>query len=260
MKTINMNAIKQLSLVASLCLVGSNCVYAVDSSTWKFTVAPYIWAMGMNGEVQLASQSANVSQSFSDLMSDFKGGGMLWFEARKGNLGIFANALYSALGKNTAVDTYTIKSSADYGLLSLGASYKIFERSYNNSSLLKIEPYIGARYTTNDSSLKILNTNISTQNNVSWVDPIVGAKILYNINKYWGTTFAGDIGGTNFNDHKSYDVYGLIGYNPSNKSDFFTLYLGYRLLYQHYATGSDKDLFVWKMHLSGPVLGIAFKF
>jgi hypothetical protein len=255
-----MKPINKLSLLASLCLLSTNCVHAADDARWKFTIAPYIWATAMNGEIQIANQPAYVSQTFSDLMKNFKGGGMLWLDASKGKFGLFANVLYSALGENTNVDTFTIKSTADYGLLSIGASYRIFERKYNGYSMLAIDPYIGARYTIDKASIKILNTNIYAKRHVDWVDPIIGARLLYNLNKHWSANAAADIGGTNFNNHKSYDLYGLIGYNPSNTSDLFTLYLGYRLLYQHYATGSGIDLFVWKMHLAGPVLGFAFRF
>jgi len=54
---------------------------------------------------------------------------------------------------------------------------------------------------------------------------------------------------------------GFFGYKPNANSLFrnTTTYLGYRLLYQHYQTGSGASLYEWNMHIFGPVLGLAFE-
>lgn len=237
-----------------------NIAIAAAMSPWKFTIAPYVWGMNMSGDVQIAPQNMHINESFSDIIKDFHGGGMLWLDATNDRYGLFFNSMYAVLDKKMDVEGFSLKSVARFGLFTLGGSYRVYETRYNRANFFAVEPYIGARYTLNDASIDVISPSLSASNNVNWTDPIIGARLLYNINKHWSTKFAADIGGTNFNNHKSYNLNALIGYNPSNSSELFNIYLGYRLLYQHYETGSGASLFVWKMHLFGPVLGFAFTF
>lgn len=255
-----MQLIKKIACAVVIFTGAYSNVQAADSKPWKITVAPYLWAINMDGDVQIAPQSAHVSESFSDILKEFHGGGMLWLDATNDKFGLFANAMYARLEQTTDIDIYSINSVSKFGLFTFGASYRAFERKYSKYNQFSIEPYIGARYTLNDATVTVQDPSVSASKNVNWTDPIIGARLLCNINRQWSIKFAGDIGGTNFNNDKSYNLNALVGYNPSATSDLFTLYLGYRILYQHYQKGSGQDLFIWKMHLFGPVLGFAFKF
>ena len=44
---------------------------------------------GLNGDVTIKGIPADISMSFSDIMSDFKFGGQMHMEARKGKWGAF---------------------------------------------------------------------------------------------------------------------------------------------------------------------------
>jgi hypothetical protein len=56
---------------------------------WKFEITPYFWMAGLNGDVTIKGIPADISMSFSDIMSDFKFGGQMHMEARKGKWGAF---------------------------------------------------------------------------------------------------------------------------------------------------------------------------
>ena len=64
---------------------------------------------------------------------------------------------------------------------------------------------------------------------------------------------------SNFNNNKSLNLVGLLGYTPAS-AQYFTVYLGYRYLYQKYISGEADKLFAWNMRLFGPLLAVAFKF
>lgn len=226
-------------------------------SAWHFRVAPYLWALNMGGTTQIGTRRAHVDESFSDLLSNLDVAGMLWLEADKGNLGIYLNSLYAVISDGASDGPLSLHAKARFGLFAAGISYIVYQTSH-----LSISPYAGVRYTINHNSLT-LNTPIGDatgKKNVNWTDPLIGARFIYQFNKAWGLTLAGDIGGTNATTDYSYDLTGLIAYHPQTVMTYTTIYLGYRQLDQNYQTGSGTNKYVWDMKIRGPLLGIAFDF
>ncbi len=246
-------------LVIFLALCAATSANAGQKEPWKFTIAPYLWGMNLNGTSQIANQSVRVRKSFSDIMQDFKGGGMLWLEADKGKLGLFANGMYAYLNRRVVFAGITFKPVVELGMLTLGASYQTYIKTFKNCTTLTIEPYAGARYTINKVALKVLHTNIAPSKTENWIDPIIGARFTYTMNKNWLALAAGDIGGINFSTQNSYNVNAYIGYVPSG-AKCITLYGGYKLLYQNYSNGDGLSTYIWKMHMFGPVVGFSFTF
>lgn len=267
-RTIAKSILLMALLAACVCNTvlakGGKCTVSKPTeNTWQFEIAPYAWVVNMNGDIQIARQNAHVNETAADLLKYLKGGGMLFLDANKGNLGIFFNGIYTRLSKDVPVQTadfgnLTIKATSKYGLFAAGVSYKMFTMPYFGNNTFSFEPYIGARYTVNDSSLKILNTNVSASTNQRWTDPILGARMNFT-DRNWRLFLAGDIGGMNFNNQKSVNLQGILGYNPAS-ARWFNFYLGYKYLYQKYINGSGNSYFYWNMRLFGPVLGVGFKF
>jgi hypothetical protein len=237
--------------------------------SWKFTVAPYLWALNLNGSVQVRGQRAPVSENFGDILSDLNWAGMLWLEADKGKWGVFGNLLYASLSQGASDRYISAHVNVNFQLYSAGLSYELYRACLCSSgcgqpgdSTLAIVPYIGARYTAADTQLKV-NTpfgNIRGSNNKSWTDPIIGARFNFDLTKSWQLTFAGDVGGTNVTSDYSYNVMGLIGFKPQTILKSTTWYLGYRLLDQKYTYGASSNYFMWDMKLKGPMAGVAFTF
>ena len=171
--------------------------------------------------------------------------------------GLFFNTMYASLSQKSDIGSFTIDSTNKFGIFSAGASYDVFKKTFSNASQVGIEPYLGARYTLNNTTLKLSGTTISVSDNQHWTDPIIGVRIRYTINKAWLALVAGDVGGTNFNNHNSYNVNAFVGYKPQTILKNTTFYVGYRLLYQNYVTGSGSGRFAWDMKLLGPAAGVA---
>lgn len=244
----------------SSCIILFSTNLSAQDNHWQFEIAPYLWGVSMNGDVGVGPFSSHISQDFNDLLKQFDGGGMLWLSARKNNWDLFANGMYIILTKNSTVSGIQLQSKNKFGLYTVGVAYKTYEKNYENCSSLSIEPYIGARITTNNATVSLVNTNLSANNSENWTDPIIGARLNYHFNTKWDIILAADIGGTNFNNQKSYNLNGLIAYSPTKRATWATIYLGYRLLYQNYATGSGSNYFLWKMHMFGPLLGLGISF
>ena len=231
---------------------------SAETAAWHVSIAPYIWAMNMNGRIQTGSQTMHLTQTFGEILQDFQSGGMLFIDAKKNNLGFFANALYSVLEQKTTVDSLSVRSHTDFGIFSAGASYTVFNKTLADQvSTISIDPYAGARYTLNNTTLTV--ATLSTTNNQQWTDPIVGLRVQYDPTRQWAMIVAGDVGGTNLGNDRSYNTQGFVGYRLQSFKNT-TLYAGYRLLYQRYKTGSGSERFVWDMKLFGPVAGVTIDF
>jgi len=246
-------------LVIFLVLISSTAAYAQQKEKIKYTIAPYLWGINLNGTTQIANRSVRVRETFSDIMRDFKGGGMLWLGADKGKMGFFANGLYAYLNRRVVFNGVTLKPEVKLGMLTLGASYETYNKTFKNCTTLVIQPYVGARYTANRVAIKVVNTNIQPAKTENWIDPIIGARFIYTMNKNWLGVAAADIGGINFDSQNSYNLNAYLGYVPSG-AKCITLYGGYKMLYQNYSTGSGLSTYIWKMRMFGPVLGFSFKF
>lgn len=226
-----------------------------DQHNWKFEITPYIWAINMNGTVHVGPVRAHVDQSFGDILSQLNWAAMLWLDAKKDKFGIFGNIIYSSLSNKVTDLSAKIKTNNNFGIYSAGLSYEVYQ-----SGIVAIEPYAGFRYTTNQATSTLTSPFINLRGSISqgWVDPIIGTRLLFDFTKAWHLTLAGDIGGVNTNNHYSYNLFGVVGYKPQTMWKNTTWYLGYRLLDQHYITGSGLNYFNWNMKLFGPLVGVSF--
>src|SRR5262245_33036869 len=73
-------------------------------SEWTFTVAPYVWAAGISGNVGLCGlQPVNIEQSFSDIIGDLQFGAMFVTELQNGTWGLFADIIYAKTSSSTDI-------------------------------------------------------------------------------------------------------------------------------------------------------------
>lgn len=261
--------VKKRQLVFSLFLLMlANKSFAVSmqepplNNAWQFQIAPYLWAINMSGRVQIGPAAAHISENFSDILHQFQGGGMVYLDAQKNNFGLYANALYAVLEQQDSKGPVTAKLKNNFGVFSAGVSYIVYQKNFthgSDASHFLIAPYVGARYTLNNTRLTVPFISFAKSSDYHWTDPTIGARVRYDFNKKWQVLVAGDVGGTNLSSDKSYNVQGYVGYSPVSLKTT-TFYAGYRMLYQHYVTGSGLNKYDWSMRLFGPVLGVSFGF
>lgn len=235
-------------------------------TVWKFNIAPYLWALNMDGSTQVRNVRAHVDQDFSDILQQLEFGGMLWMEANRDKFSVFFNAVYAVLSDDSTAGPLAVDTLNKFGIFSAGAAYEIYKTCFAsacgmNTNVFSVEPYAGFRYTLNDTTITLKDlplVNLRGVKNVNWTDPMAGARFKYFINKAWSIIVAADVGGTNGTDHYSYNFIGLVGYQPQTMWKNTSWYLGYRYLGQHYETGSGANLYNWNMKLYGPLFGVNF--
>lgn len=235
-------------IVLTVLLIGNTTLHAA----WKAEIAPYLWASGLDGTVQVADKKIKVSVPFSKLLKHLDFGAMLWVAAHQDRFGVFFNGLYSKVSDKQRIRNIGIGSTSTMIINAAGASYQV-PLSYEG---LYLEPYAGARYTSNDTEVHI--SRFHAKQNEQWTDAIAGTRVNYNITSNFNVEGAGDYGQGDHSD--SYNLSFLAGYQSPNHFKNTRFYLGYRFLHQNYTHGKGIHFYQWHMNIAGPVAGALFQF
>lgn len=247
------------------------------SNDWQFTIIPYLWLMGINGETTIKGREADLDVSFGDIWDNLDFAAEIHFEAWRDRYGFFLDTSYAkiALKKDVALTSdrnLSTKFVTKFFLGELGGFYRAGTWPVGKSSggnQKKAETSItldligGGRYwylkneiDVNDPSGQISGSVSDSQN---WFDFFVGGRANLAINRFF-VQLRSDIGGfgLGFSSDFAWNVAGYIGYElPWYR---ITPMIGYRALYDKYKDGSGDNRFVWDAWISGPQIGIGFKF
>jgi hypothetical protein len=231
---------------------------------WTITVAPYLWAAGINGDVGLfGREPVHVDESFSDIFKDLKFGGMAVVELHNGTWGLFGDLVYakteadasatrSILGVPVTLSG-TVETSAFTGTVM--GEYRAYSAPTATLDLMA-----GARIWDIDNDIELALAAggpplaaFSGSDGATWVDPMVGAKGRYNIDDSWFLNGWAMVGGFGAGSDITWDLLGAVGYQYNEHVSFA---LGYRAMGVDY----DHDGFVYDVVEHGPVLGTVFRF
>jgi len=94
---------------------------------------------------------------------------------------------------------------------------------------------------------------VSTDESKSWVDPIVMARANLALGGGFALVAYGDVGGFGIASDLTWQLMGLVGYRFN---DWIDGAIGYR----HLSVDYSNDGFLWDVRMSGPILGVAFRF
>ena len=231
---------------------------------WTFTLAPYLWAAGIQGDIGLfGRQPVEVDMSFGDIFSDLRFGGMLVGELHNGTWGLFGDLIY-------------VKTEADRSIartvggvpLTLAASVEttsvigtvMGEYRALSTPTATLDLMAGARIWSveNDIGVALVADGpplaaFSGSDGRAWVDPMVGARARFNIDSSWYLTGWGMVGGFGAGSEITWDVLGGVGYQWN---ECLSVVAGYRALGVDY----DNDGFVYDIVQHGPILGVVMRF
>ena len=231
---------------------------------WTLTIAPYFWMAGIDGDVGIFGQDpVEINEDFSDIIQDFKFGGMMVSELHNGTWGIFNDLMYvktESKGSATrtilgipATLTASVESTSFTGTL-LG-EYRAYSEPTGTFDLMA-----GARVWDIDNDIDLSLTAggpplaaFSGSDGATWVDPMIGAKGRLNIDETWYLNGWAMIGGFGAGSDISWDLLAGLGYQYNEHVSFA---LGYRALGVDY----DNDGFVYDVVQHGPILGTVIKF
>ena len=245
-------------------------------SGWEFHIAPYLWAISMDGNAGVKGLDFDVDMPFSDIWDQLNFALMLAYEARKGPWGLWGDTIYANLGDDNVGGPRgltNIEPTVKVFWQGLGGYYRLGTWDLSNAPgkpgkktpTVTVDTYAGLRYTYLDLKLDFKGIFRNRVNDVSdhksWVEPLVGARTIWGLSERWTVTLAGDIGGFGMGSDFAWDAFGLIGYRFGLfGEDNARVLAGYRALSQDYTDGSGRDKFKWDITMYGPILGLDIGF
>ena len=178
---------------------------------WTFVVAPYLWAISLDGNAKVKGVEADVDVPFSDAVKDLSLGAMLLVDARRGRFGIAANGVFTRVSPDEEVGPIKIEATTDLAQLGIGPYYRAVEWQYAELASgqplrLIVEPWIGARLNHLRLELELKrqgrfqDVNLGRvgehfDDNQTWVDPIVGTRFAVDLTERWIVAGEADVGG-----------------------------------------------------------------
>ena len=222
--------------------------YAEESSNpkaWEFNLAPlYIWAVNLRGDMTVKGNTVPVRVDFDDAFDNleavftahFEG----WWRQKWGFLFDVSYVNLAGEEKILDVDLETV-------MVELVGFYRFTKGPH------ALEPLAGIRYTSLQTDVDILGVPFGIDESEGWVDPIIGARYKYSITEKWSAILRGDIGGFSVGSDFTWNLAGLIHFQPWKHVGFIG---GYRALDVDYETGSGLSKFKYDVLMHGPILGV----
>jgi len=259
-----------------------------DPDPWRFTIAPYAWALGVTGNVTVRGQTIDTNASTIDLIqkSDSLGALMAYFEADKGKLGFYTDFVFAQLGFGASQTNYhnpiaglqiTTRANAalTYRLfiVEVGGVYELAKLPWSTEgSYSMLDGTLGFRYWNNsiaatfDASANVFSNlgfdrsfgiAVARSGVVDWVDPVIGLRMRHQFTPSQEVMVRGDVGGFGLSGSQfSWQVVGTYGYSWKYTGYDVTALVGFRALAVNYTQGSGAINEI----LYGPIIGVSFRF
>ncbi len=247
----------------------------VERPSWALQVTPYMWAAGLEARISpfRSGPTMSVEKSFSDVLDDLNFGGFINIWGRYGRFVVSGDIMYvdttdsHATGPLPAfqipglgvvippgasvdakVDTkqftatlmggYRVIDTPQFTLDALGGAR--FWHISNDVSVTASHPAIGSRFARHGESF-------------GWVDPLIGLRAFLPLTEKLSLQAQADIGGFGAGADLTWSAMVTVNYVFTNT---FSASVGYKVLDVDYNHGGH----VFDARLSGPVLGITYRF
>jgi len=236
---------KLYALFMFLCLLFFPFTASAEGEAWQFEVTPFFWGIAFDGTSSVNNLPAlDVDMNIDEMFDHFNGGLAAFAVAQKGRWSLLLEATYLSLEKTQDIGAIEFSQKFNTVLFMNAVAYRL-------PTTVAIDVYGGAR---------VMALNISNERNgeetldatKSWVDPIVGMHISLPFTEKFGFDFHADMGGFGAGSDFTYMFMPVFSYQFS---DLISGKLAYRWLDVDY----DKDNFAMDMLISGPMLGVSFK-
>ncbi|PIU49474.1 MAG: hypothetical protein COS92_06445 [Desulfobacterales bacterium CG07_land_8_20_14_0_80_52_14] len=231
---------------------------ASDSDPWSFSIAPYLWMSGIDGDITVKGQRASMDAGFDDVWSDFEFGGNLNIEIGKGRWGAFIDPTYSEITMEETTAAGTTNTEASIRILEFGGFYRVVgpPTGMGSEPAFRMDILGGGRYW--DVTGKIRNTYIGKfEQTADWLDPFIGLRILAPMTRKAAFSARGDIGGLGAGSDFTFNFAAAFGYDFT---EIFSAWLGYRILSVDYEDGEGSNRIQFDTTWHGPMVGFMLRF
>jgi hypothetical protein len=236
---------------------------APESTSWRFAISPYAWALGVRGDISADRVKADFDTDFSDLWDDTNFAAMARFDVRRDRFFGVLDALHAEIEDDDAgVGPLRIQAESRETIVDTKIGYQIWsdapldlrERGLpGDRPQVDVELLGGARYVRfhNDLELSVARFGRDAEQTFDWVDAVIGFQVRGNLGRGFSYLLAADVGGFGIGSASRFTWQGLavLGYRFSNA---WTVSAGYKTLQI-----DRRQIDFWEQ---GPVLALTYAF
>lgn len=246
----------------------------VDGADWAFQATGYLWATGLNGNISpfRRAPTLHVEKSFSDVMEDLNFGGFLNVWGRYDRFVLSGDIMYvdttdsKAAGPLPALQIPGLPTlpagaaiDADVDtqefMATLQAGYRIVD-----ADGFSLDALAGARFWHISNEVAVTashpligSVSATHKESFGWIDPVIGARAFFSLTDKLSVQAQVDIGGFGAGSDLTWSALATVNYIFT---DTLSVSAGYKVLDVDY---SD-DGYVFDSRLSGPVMGLTYRF
>lgn len=224
--------------------------HAQDDS-WRFQVTPYVWMVGLAGDVRPLSNAPTIStsRSFSDVLSDLEGAFFMAGSARKDRWVLFGDVTWASLShESTLLPGVAIEGNLRQRSITAAAGYQVL-----NTPTQYLDLLAGARAWRIEADVSVPALGVSASHTERWVDPLLAARLRSTWTPKWSTLVHVDGGGFGIGASSTWQAVATANYQVN---DAFHLSAGFR----HLAVDRDENGTRVDVSMSGPLLGATWMF
>lgn len=234
-------------------LIGSQSVYAAPAGGWQNEITLYGWYAGIDGAVQAPTGAElDLTVEASDILEDLNLMLMAGYQGRYDRWSVIVDFVYLDAGDGADIATGAGSASIDLNVSSYlvhgGIGYDFVQSDNAVFGLIGGVRYLSldVDYDASVQGMQLLSSSSSD----SLTDGIIGMRGQIKFNENWFLPYYADIGAGG--SDLSYQLFAAIGY----RFGWGDIRLGYR----HINIEMDEDKVMDSLQLSGPVLGVGFRF
>jgi hypothetical protein len=264
---------------------GSGPAPVAAPSQWRLSFTPYAWLIWLDGEQTVRGRSVDVHVDPIQLLDHLERVPFFGYgEARNGPLALYSDIFYANLGlSGGGIKSRSLASgingtlSAALGLdfeeavVEVGGAYEVMKCDSHTA----IDLLAGARYWHQEMSINLAlagsldtgdlvvsgNRAIDRSGSVDWVDPVVGARIRYNLAPGQDLMLRGDVGGFGAGSQFSWNALAAYSFVFAKRDGVtYSGLLGYRALSADYEQGSGRTKYVYDLVMHGPITGLTVSY
>jgi hypothetical protein len=229
--------------------------YATERDRWSFELTPYLWAAGLNGDIEVRNRKASVDPSFSDIFKDLDFGIMGAAEVRYDRWGFLLDGMHLKLSQDGVSTPFRLFSTVDVdSKLGMVEGYFMYRPVWLD--VFTLDVMAGARAWILDTELKFKPGALpgeTVSHSTSFADPLIGFRARYNMTDKFSLSLFGDVGGFGASSTVTWQAFGGFEWRFAQH---WTALAGYRAL------GIDIEKRQIKIDavMHGPVFGISYRF